>query len=349
MDLSPDTTNNTHCPYCSMDAWKQNMFRMVTNSKFHDVKFVVGKGSCTKKIGCNRTLLSIHCPVFEAMFESNMRENNENCVKIPDITPSVFAIMLQWMATNTLNIKSISHLDDLIKLADKYQINGLMKSSLTFLKQNTITIHIITDQILKEYHGVDLGLSKNLKSMSIKLRILSYSSINDVIIAISKKLQWNTKHIQLWRISNRKNGTTRPNRYLSPIHATHKRRRKKRKRKKNSKQEYNYYYTSSSGSGSHHGHSHHQQNHNHNGNDTDHVMEETHSRRRATDDEEDEEQQVQEMEIADIDDEFDVEHGIEDDDEEVRRDEDDDDDDDQNYRDAEMAQHDSDEAEMLHS
>ncbi len=39
---------------------------------------------------------------------------------------------------------------------------------------------------------------------------------HDVILAISKQLNWNCKLIQLWRISNRKNATIGPNRYLSP-------------------------------------------------------------------------------------------------------------------------------------
>ena len=226
-----------------MDAWKQKMFRMATDKKFHDISFIVGSGNNQKKIGCNRTLLSIHCPVFEAMFESSMLEQTENCVKIPDISPIVFSIMLQWMSTNTLNISSICDLDDLIKLADKYQINGLISSSIYFLKYNTITIHIIIDEILKKYHGADLGLTKNLKSMSMKLRILSYSTVQDVINAISKQLNWkNSKQVQLWRISNRKNGTTRPNRYLQLLSLSALNiNKKKKKRSGISKQEYNYH------------------------------------------------------------------------------------------------------------
>ena len=215
--MQPTQTSNTSsCPNCAMDPWKKRMFRMATDSKFHDISFMVGSGTKLKKIGCNRALLSIHCPVFEAMFESSMLESSSNCVKIPDVEPTVFCSMLQWMSTNTLNIMSITHFDALIKLADKYQIKGLMDSCCLFLRHNTITIHVIIDSILCEYHGVDLGL-KNLKQMSIRLRILSYSTINDVINAIAKKMSWNNKCVQLWRVSNRKNGTTRPNRYLSPM------------------------------------------------------------------------------------------------------------------------------------
>ena len=161
---SSQTNCNLVCKNCTMDSWKQKMFRMATDSKFHDVSFIVGSGSNQKKIGCNRTLLSIHCPVFEAMFESSMLEQRQNCVQIPDISPIVFTIMLQWMSTNTLNISSICDLDELIKLADKYQIYGLIQTSIKFLKENTITIHIIIDEILKNYHGADLGLTKNLKN-----------------------------------------------------------------------------------------------------------------------------------------------------------------------------------------
>lgn len=195
------------------------MYRMATDPKFHDVHFIVGSGTNIRKIGCNRTLLSVHCPVFEAMFESAMLESSENVVKIPDIDPVVFMSMLQWMSTNTLNIASICSLDDLIKLADRYQIGGLLSSCCLFLRSFTMTIHVVTDSILVQFHGVDLGL-QNLKEMTIRLRILAYSSISDVIRAIGKQLHWtphNGESIELWRVSNRKNGTTRPNRYLSPL------------------------------------------------------------------------------------------------------------------------------------
>eukprot|EP01083_Nonionella_stella_P008630 24917_1 len=207
--------SHTYCPNCTLSPWQKQMLRLATDSKFHDVSFIVGSGTKRVKIGCNRSLLSIHCPVFGAMFDSKMLESSSRCVEIRDIKPVVFAAMLQWMTTDTLNISSICDLSELIALADKYQMNGLLDSCRLFLRQNTITIHVVTDSILSQYHGADLGLN-HLKQMSIKLRILLYSSVADIIMAIAKQLNWNTKYIKIWRISNRKNGTIRPNRYLSP-------------------------------------------------------------------------------------------------------------------------------------
>ncbi len=145
-----------------------------------------------------------------------MMECSENTVKIPDVSPAVFMSMLQWMATDTLNIDSICNLNELIKVADKYQMDGLLSSCCRFLQCHTLTIHVVMDSILCKYHGVDLGL-QHLKEMSARLRVLSYSSIHDVVRAIAKQLNWDSEHVQLWRVSNRKNGTTRPNRYLSPM------------------------------------------------------------------------------------------------------------------------------------
>lgn len=78
---------------------------------------------------------------------------------------------------------------------------------------DTLTIHVITDDTFLQFHGIDLGLNE-LKQISIRIRILYYSTVDDIRIAIANKLNWNLKDIQLWRISNRKNGTTRPNRFL---------------------------------------------------------------------------------------------------------------------------------------
>ena len=202
-------------------------------------------GQNAVKIGCNRALLSVHCRVFEAMFESAMLESSENVVKIPDIDPVVFMSMLQWMSTNTLNIASICSLDDLIKLADRYQIAGLLSSCSLFLRSFTLTIHVVTDSILQKFHGVDLGL-QCLKEMAIRLRILAYSSISDVIRAIGKQLRWRAggggdgaSSIELWRVSNRKNGTTRPNRYLSPTMDDDAHRLHHRRKREVLKQEFN--------------------------------------------------------------------------------------------------------------
>lgn len=54
----------------------QKMFRIIQEPQFHDVIFLVGSGENQRRIGCNKALISVHCPVFEAMFKSSMLESS---------------------------------------------------------------------------------------------------------------------------------------------------------------------------------------------------------------------------------------------------------------------------------
>ncbi|ETO28592.1 hypothetical protein RFI_08536 [Reticulomyxa filosa] len=197
------TTNN----------FKKYWLRLVKEPQFHDVTFIVGKGKDQEVIGANKALLAIHCPVFEAMFNSSMMDSShcltpfffffkkkkkkaDSEIPLPDVDPIVFRTMLHWMVSDQLRVLSITYLLPLIRLADYYQIKPLVATSCSYLKSKTITIYVVLDQALTNHHGADLGLANhNLKNQSLRVRILCNSTVADARAAIAQHLGWLFLHV----------------------------------------------------------------------------------------------------------------------------------------------------------
>ena len=99
--------------------------KLLYDNKFTDVIFIIGENKI--EISANRALLSVHSPVFEAMFYGQMIESKLN-IKIPisDIEPEAFKGVLKYCYCNDpeLNEDNIVFIK---QIADKYQINGLSK------------------------------------------------------------------------------------------------------------------------------------------------------------------------------------------------------------------------------
>ncbi|KAJ8669898.1 hypothetical protein QAD02_001157, partial [Eretmocerus hayati] len=77
-----------------------------------------------EKFHVHKNILSAKSPVFSAMFEHGMRENNENGIDIPDIEPVVMKDLLTFIYTG--KIESIDKLNaNLFLAANKYDITKL--------------------------------------------------------------------------------------------------------------------------------------------------------------------------------------------------------------------------------
>mmetsp|Transcript_91096 Transcript_91096/g.253647 ORF Transcript_91096/g.253647 Transcript_91096/m.253647 type:complete len:286 (+) Transcript_91096:72-929(+) len=89
---------------------------------------------CTVECGsetmnCHRAVLSLS-PVFQRMFESNMREGLENCINITDAEPHIVKLFLQFIYIGTIPIKH-EDLVPLMVLADKYEMEDLCQMTAT--------------------------------------------------------------------------------------------------------------------------------------------------------------------------------------------------------------------------
>lgn len=94
--------------------------QLFENNKFSDVKLVV-RG---QEFRVHKAILTARSPVFSAMFEHEMRENNENLVEIVDIEPDVMQEVLRYIyAGRVKHVQDIK--GDLLAAANKYGIDEL--------------------------------------------------------------------------------------------------------------------------------------------------------------------------------------------------------------------------------
>ena len=77
---------------------------------------------------CHKFMLSARSPVFKAMFQSNMRENETNNVEIEDMQDDVMQELLEYIYTGYYgNFKRVAK--GLLAAAEKYQVDHLEESS----------------------------------------------------------------------------------------------------------------------------------------------------------------------------------------------------------------------------
>jgi len=82
--------------------------------------------TCGEKVFyCHKGILSARSPVFKAMFQSNMKENESGTVEIEDIQQEVVLEFLQYIYTGTISLNFEKYGEELFAVADKYQVDQL--------------------------------------------------------------------------------------------------------------------------------------------------------------------------------------------------------------------------------
>lgn len=92
------------------------------SKKSSDVVFTVDN----EEISANKCILSLHSEVFARMFESDMVEKKTGQVKITDIEPEIFKLMLRFIYSRQLDCQDTEELLKLITVADKYEVRSLV-------------------------------------------------------------------------------------------------------------------------------------------------------------------------------------------------------------------------------
>ena len=102
------------------------------------------------KIGAHKTILAARSPVFAAMFQHNMQENERNQVEITDISSTVFEESLQFFYTGQCKLNNMA--EELLFVADKYQIEGLKQMCEKHLLKNLKIDNAVRLLILSDMH-----------------------------------------------------------------------------------------------------------------------------------------------------------------------------------------------------
>ena len=108
-------------PVTEVEPKLAHMSKLLDTELLSDVQFIV-KG---KKIGAHLAIISAASPVMAVMFQpGNFLEGSTRSVQINDFGPEIFQQMLPYVYTGVAP-DMLKHLEDLFKIADKYQITSL--------------------------------------------------------------------------------------------------------------------------------------------------------------------------------------------------------------------------------
>ena len=99
-----------------------HLFLDQTNN--YDVTLTSGE----KVFYCHKGILSARSPVFKAMFQSNMKENELGTVEIEDIQQEAFSEFLNYIYTGSISLSFDKYGKELLAVADKYQVDKLKRA-----------------------------------------------------------------------------------------------------------------------------------------------------------------------------------------------------------------------------
>lgn len=149
--------------------------KLLVEKKFSDVAFKVSG----KEVYLHKFMLVSKSPVFAAMFEHEMQENQQSVVDVADIEYNVFKEMLRFVYTGNVNeLGSIA--SDLLVAADKYCLEDLKAEC-----EKVLSVNITLDNVVA---CLDLAIRCN--TSVLKHNVFQF-------IACNKKLVINSEEFKL--------------------------------------------------------------------------------------------------------------------------------------------------------
>jgi len=119
--------------------------------------------TCGEKVFyCHKGILSARSPVFKAMFQYNMKENESGTVDIEDVQDEVFSELLQYIYTGTISLNIEKYCEELFAVADKYQVDQLKGSC-----ENELISKIDAENCIEMLLLGDRYKARNLKKSAV--------------------------------------------------------------------------------------------------------------------------------------------------------------------------------------
>ena len=107
-----------------------------------------------KNFEAHKAVLAARSPVFLAMFQSNLTEDQTNTLKIDDIEPDVFKEMLRFIYTDQVeNVDALA--EKLLAAADKYMLDLLKTKCEAYLATYITGENCCQLLILADLHSVE--------------------------------------------------------------------------------------------------------------------------------------------------------------------------------------------------
>lgn len=147
-----------------------NYDKLLQNKQTSDVTFAIGD----EEIHAHKQILSAQSDVFASMFYSDMMEKKTGIVKVIDIEPTVFKLLLNFIYTLKLDSNETNELLQLIVAADKYSVKSLVDVCGYRLANNlsidkAAEVLIIADLVKAQYlkEDCELFIMKNKKAIGV--------------------------------------------------------------------------------------------------------------------------------------------------------------------------------------
>ncbi|XP_055355145.1 BTB/POZ domain-containing protein 2-like [Paramacrobiotus metropolitanus] len=134
---------SAHCTASGASDWRctspgiSNLLQQVlANGQMSDVKFAVGhEHGAVRVFPAHKFILSLNSDVFDAMFNGELAESATEPIKIPEVLPEAFAVMLQYMYTGSAERHlQPENLFQTIYCADKYNLPMSLEACLKFAR-----------------------------------------------------------------------------------------------------------------------------------------------------------------------------------------------------------------------
>ncbi|GIY18664.1 hypothetical protein CDAR_11861 [Caerostris darwini] len=117
----------------------------------------------TDTFHAHKIILSARSPVFRAMFTSDMKENVQQCVEIPDVDADTMREMLRYIYTDTVTDLQWKNAYKLYEVADKYGILNLKENCSSVLRSYLLATNACEVLILSYLHE-DVELKKAVQN-----------------------------------------------------------------------------------------------------------------------------------------------------------------------------------------
>ena len=150
------------------DQLTKDLDHLFQSKKYADVTISCGDN----KFDCHKIILASRSHVFEAMFDSNMKEMKTGKVEIQDMDPEVLGNLLQYIYTGVApNIDTMAK--ELFAAADQYQIEKLKE-----LCEEKLMSTIDVDNCIDHLVLGDLYHAPRMRAKALKFVAQNIVSIN---------------------------------------------------------------------------------------------------------------------------------------------------------------------------
>ena len=121
-----------------VDSSLLNTFQQLCmNEKLSDVKLVCDG----QEFPCHKFMLSARSQVFQAMFSSDLEENASEMINIEDFDVDTIKSFLKYLYTDKFEDDSVNC--ELLRIADKYDVKGLVQSCVNHIEKKMTLENIL--------------------------------------------------------------------------------------------------------------------------------------------------------------------------------------------------------------